>query len=405
MASLQEKNILLGISGGIAAYKAPDLVRRLQDQGAHVRVVLTEHAAAFVTPLTLQAVSKFPVAMNVVDPASEHAMGHIELAKWADLCLIAPASANTIAKITYGLADDLLTTVLLATAAPIVVCPAMNQQMYHQAITQQNLKLLSQRGFEILGPASGAQACGDVGLGRMLEPKDIVHSLSQQIPQPCLAEYRIIITAGATQEAIDPVRYLSNSSSGKMGYALAAKAQQFGAQVQLVTGNTHLQPPAGVEVIAVTTALEMYQAVMSRINHCDIFIGCAAVSDYRIAQPALHKIKKKNATLTLNLIKNPDIIAAVAQHSPRPFTIGFAAETEQLEQYALEKLTLKNLDMIAANDVSQPEQVFNHDENRLHIFWPDGQHRTKRQPKTKLAEELLTLIATRIKIHETTPEY
>lgn len=405
MASLQEKNIVLGISGGIAAYKTPDLVRRLQEQGAQVRVVLTEHAAAFVTPLTMQAVSCHPVSIDVVDPASEHAMGHIELAKWADLCLIAPASANTIAKITYGLADDLLTTVILATAAPVVVCPAMNQQMYHQAITQQNLTRLSQRDIQILGPACGAQACGDIGPGRMLEPAAIVNALCWQTPPPCLANYRIIITAGATQEAIDPVRYLSNSSSGKMGYALAAQAQQLGARVQLITGKTHLQPPPDVEVIAVTSALDMHQAVMSRINHCDIFIGCAAVADYRVAQPARHKIKKKQDTLTLDLIKNPDIIASVAKHSPRPFTVGFAAETEALAQHALDKLVHKNLDMVAANDVSQPEQVFNHDENCLHIFWKDGQCVTKRQPKTKLAQELLTLIATRIKTHETTAEH
>lgn len=311
---LADKRILLGVSGGIAAYKSAELVRRLKDQGAEVRVVMTRSAKEFITPLTLQAVSGYPVADSLLDPAAEAGMGHIELAKWADLVLIAPASANLMARMAAGMADELLTTLCLATPATVALAPAMNQQMYRNAATQANLDTLASRGILLWGPDSGSQACGDVGPGRMLDPLDLVERCCQQLTaEPLLAGVKLLLTAGPTREALDPVRYISNHSSGKMGYAIARAAREAGAEVTLVSGPVALATPQGVERVDVESAEQMHEAVMSRIGDCDLFIGCAAVADYRPAQVASQKIKKTgdNDQMALTLVKNPDIIAAV----------------------------------------------------------------------------------------------
>ena len=391
---LLNKHILLGVSGGIAAYKSPELVRRLREQGAEVRVVLTDAARAFVTPLTLQAVSGHTIPAGVLDPASEQGMNHIELAKWADLVLIAPATANVISRLATGMADELLTTLCLATPAPVALAPAMNQQMYLHAATQANLQTLAQRGVQLWGPASGTQACGDVGPGRMLNPDELVAECIRFLAKPKL-DLRILITAGPTREALDPVRYISNHSSGKMGYAIARAAREAGAEVTLVSGPVALAAPQGVERVDVESALQMHEAVMSRIGDCDLFIGCAAVADYRPAQVASQKIKKTgdNDQMTLTLVKNPDIIAAVGALSDKPFTVGFAAETVDVEQYALDKLRRKRLDMIAANDVSRAGQGFNADDNALTVFWQGGQAALPLADKLTLARHLVALIA------------
>ncbi|MBC3765889.1 bifunctional phosphopantothenoylcysteine decarboxylase/phosphopantothenate--cysteine ligase CoaBC [Neptunicella marina] len=392
MTTLTNKNVLLGISGGIAAYKCPDLVRKLKAAGANVRVVATKSALEFVSPLSLQAVSGFEVACDLLDPAAEAAMGHIELARWADMLLIAPATANTLAKITHGLADDLLSTICLATDAPVFIAPAMNQQMWKAAITQQNIAELAKRGYQILGPAEGEQACGDVGAGRMLEPVELVEALAEQNQPQILAGKSILITAGPTQEAIDPVRYLSNHSSGKMGYALAIAAQKLGATVTLVSGPTRLNPPAGCEFIGVKSAQQMYDAVMQQVDKHNVFIGCAAVADYRVDEVMSQKIKKDNDKLSLTFVKNPDILASVAALPKPPFTVGFAAETHDLSHYAQDKLKRKKLNMIAANDVSDTSIGFNSDHNALSIFWPGGQQRLAKNNKDMLAYQLLTLM-------------
>lgn len=395
MSSLQNTNILLGVTGGIAAYKTPDLVRKLKAKGANVRVVLTESAKAFVSTLSLQAVSGLPVSDDLLDPAAEAAMGHIELARWADLLLIAPATANTIAKLTHGLADDLLTTLCLATSAPLYLAPAMNQQMWKAAATQNNLNILKDRGVNFIGPDQGDQACGDIGPGRMVEPVDIAEILASSQPAAVFAGKKIVITAGPTREHIDPVRYMSNHSSGKMGYALADAAVKMGANVTLVSGPVNLSPPAGSHLKKVTTAEEMLNSVMADISDCDIFIGCAAVADYKPTQAVDHKIKKSNVELTLTFVRNPDILASVAALEKAPFTVGFAAETQNVAQYAKDKLARKNLNMIAANDVSQKDIGFNSEQNALTVYWQDGEKPLAKSDKGQIAFRLLETVAER----------
>ena len=396
---LLNKHILLGVSGGIAAYKSPELVRRLRAQGAEVRVVLTDSARAFVTPLTLQAVSGHTIPAGVLDPASEQGMNHIELAKWADLVLIAPATANVISRLASGMADELLTTLCLATPAQVAVAPAMNQQMYLHAATQANLQLLAQRGVQLWGPASGSQACGDVGPGRMLNPDELVAECCRFFAKPKL-DLRVLITAGPTREALDPVRYISNHSSGKMGFALAAAAAELGAAVTLVTGPVNLPTPVGVHRIDVESALQMQAAVMAEAGQQQIVIGCAAVADYRPAEISPQKIKKSADEVTLTLVKNPDIIAEVAALAAKPFVVGFAAETRDVEHYALDKMARKKLDMIAANDVAREGQGFNSDDNALTVFWPGGREELPLARKTEVARHLLALIIKKYQ-HET----
>ena len=399
---LQNKRILLGVTGGIAAYKAAEIVRRLREQGAEVRVVMTDAAKEFITPLTLQAVSGHIVANSMFDPQAEAGMGHIELAKWADLVLVAPATANVISRLTTGMGDELLTTLCLASPAPLAIAPAMNMQMYLHAATQNNLKVLAERGVHIWGPGVGSQACGDVGPGRMLDPVDIVEEVTkflQPVPQTDLS---FLITAGPTREAIDPVRYISNYSSGKMGFALAEAAAAIGAKVTLVAGPVNLPTPKGVKRIDVESALEMQSAVEAEVAQHPIFIGCAAVADYRLAEVAPQKMKKTEGQegLSLQLIKNPDIIAGVAARTDKPFVVGFAAETQDVARYALDKLQRKGMDMIAANDVSRAGQGFNADQNALTVFWADGQQELPLASKQQVAQQLISLIIKRYQ-HET----
>lgn len=391
MSALTNKRVLLGISGGIAAYKCVELVRRLREQGAEVRVVMTAAAKAFITPLTLQAVSGHLVADDLLDPAAESSMGHIQLAKWADLVLLAPATADLMARMAAGMGNDLLTTLCLATSAPLAIAPAMNQQMYQAQVTQENIAKLAARGALIWGPAEGAQACGDVGPGRMLEPAELCQRVSQHFAQQQdLAGIAVLITAGPTREALDPVRFISNHSSGKMGYAIAAAAAARGAKVTLVSGPVNLPTPAGVKRIDVESALQMQSAVMTEVTHHQIFIACAAVADYRAACVAPEKIKKAGDEISLTLVKNPDIVAGVgAMTTQRPFVVGFAAETQNVEQYARDKLARKNLDLICANDVSLPGQGFNADQNALHLFWKDGQHSLALDSKAALGQQLM----------------
>ncbi|GGB69030.1 bifunctional 4'-phosphopantothenoylcysteine decarboxylase/phosphopantothenoylcysteine synthetase [Shewanella inventionis] len=394
---LTNKKVLLGIGGGIAAYKSADLIRRLKERGADVRVIMTQSAMEFITPLTIQALSGHPVASDLLDPAAEAAMGHIELARWADVVLLAPATANLIARINAGMADELLTTTCLATSAPIIVCPAMNQQMYQNIATQENMANLARKGLLIWQPASGNQACGEVGPGRMQEPVSIAEQLVQFFGPKSLQGHKLLLTAGPTREAIDPVRYISNHSSGKMGFALAQAAAEMGAEVTLVSGPVNLATPAGVKRIDVESAQQMLDAVMQQVERHNIFIGCAAVADYRIADVADQKIKKSAEEMQLALVRNPDILATVAQHTTRPFTVGFAAETNDVEQYARGKLQRKKLDMIAANDVSIQGLGFNADSNALQVFWQDGSQQLPATDKLTLARQLLTLIEKQLK--------
>jgi phosphopantothenoylcysteine decarboxylase/phosphopantothenate--cysteine ligase len=394
---LKNKKVLLGIGGGIAAYKSADLVRKLKDRGANVRVVMSQSAQAFITPLTLQALSGYPVSTDLLDPTAEASMGHIELARWADLVIIAPATANLIARISSGMADELITTTCLATEAPIVLCPAMNQQMYRNAATQANLKTVAQRGIAVWGPDSGSQACGEVGPGRMLEPVAIAERAEQFFSPKLLDGVSLLLTAGPTREAIDPVRYISNHSSGKMGFSLANAAAEMGAKVTLVAGPVNLATPANVTRIDVESAQEMLDAVLPEVEKHQIFIACAAVADYRIADIAESKIKKSAENMQLALVRNPDILATVASHAKRPFTVGFAAETNDVEQYAKGKLVRKKLDMIAANDVSNSNIGFNSDNNALSVFWHGGATHFPAVDKQTLAKQLLTLIAEKVK--------
>ncbi len=397
MMSLAGKKIVLGVSGGIAAYKTPELVRRLRDRGAEVRVAMTEGAKAFITPLSLQAVSGYPVSDSLLDPAAEAAMGHIELGKWADLVILAPATADLIARVTAGMANDLVTTICLATPSPVAVVPAMNQQMYRNAATQHNLSVLAARGLLLWGPDSGSQACGDVGPGRMLDPLAIVDLAAAHFsPVKTLQHLNIMITAGPTQELLDPVRYITNKSSGKMGFAIAAAAARLGANVTLVSGPVSLPTPAGVKRVDVVTALEMEAAVQAQVQSQQIFIGCAAVADYRAAAVADEKIKKQGDEITIKMVKNPDIVAGVAALSTnRPYVVGFAAETNNVEEYARQKRIRKNLDLICANDVSDANQGFNSDSNALHLFWQDGDKVLPLERKALLGQLLLDEIVTR----------
>lgn len=405
MNNLQNQKVLLGVTGGIAAYKAPDLVRKLVAQGAQVRVILSASAREFVSPLSLQAVSGNPVSEHLLDPAAEAGMGHIELARWADQILIAPATAHVMAKLAHGLADDLLMTCVLASTAPVTIAPAMNQQMWAAASTQANLSILQEREIRILGPAAGEQACGDVGYGRMLEPLEIAELLAQnalpladesdvtlQHNLP-LSGQHIVLTAGPTREAIDPVRYISNHSSGKMGYALAMKALELGANVTLISGPVNLPEPLGANTTQVQSAVQMHAAVMNIIDQATIFIGCAAVADYRVADVPEQKIKKSNDTMTVNMIKNPDILFDVAHLPTPPFTVGFAAETQDIEHYAKDKLKRKKLNLIAANDVSDTNIGFNQNQNAITVFSANEKIQLPQQDKLAIAEQLLTIIA------------
>lgn len=396
---LEQKNVLVGISGGIAAYKTPDLVRKLKAQGANVRVVMTQSATHFVSSLSLQAVSGEKVSTNLLDEDAEAGMGHIELARWADIFLIAPATANCMAKLAHGLADDLLSTLALATPAPILMAPAMNQQMWVAQATVANLQKLNEHGVVQLGPAAGEQACGDVGYGRMLEPEEIVEAVASFAAINMTANTnnqallfigkRVMITAGPTREAIDPVRYISNHSSGKMGFALAKAAAALGAEVTLVAGPVNLDTPAKVIRHDVVSAQDMLNVVQENIASQDIFIACAAVADYRIVSESSQKLKKKGEELSLTFTQNPDILKSVAQRNTPPFTLGFAAETNDVEAYARAKLKKKKLNMIAANDVSIPGLGFNSDRNALMVITAEQTQKLAPASKDSLALELL----------------
>lgn len=388
-------NILLGITGGIAAYKAPDLVRRLRERNAEVQIVMTASAEEFVTATALQAVSGRPIRSNLWDKEAEAAMSHIELARWADAVLIAPATAEVMARIVSGAAPDLLTTICLATEAPIALAPAMNHVMWNNPATQSNRALLEQRGIYILGPDTGSQACGETGAGRMLDPDAIaatVCGLSVGKGDGSLEGRVVVVTAGPTREPIDPVRYVTNRSSGKMGYAIARAAAAQGASVILISGPVGLPQPPGMQVVQVDTAQEMFDATHRHVTEADIFIAAAAVADYRPAEFQSQKIKKRDAAMSLELIRCPDILASVAALSGAPFTVGFAAETEQVEEYARAKLENKSLSMIIANKVGD-DQGFDSDDNAVTVLWPNGKKEFPRSAKVDLARDLIDLVA------------
>jgi len=389
---LANKQIILGVTGGIAAYKSADLARRLREVGADVRVVMTASAKEFITPLTMQAVSGNPVHDDLFDLKAEAAMGHIELARWADVILVAPATADFMARLARGEANDLLTTLCLASRAPIALAPAMNQGMWKNTLTQENLQALQDKKIHLLGPGEGSQACGDVGPGRMLEPLEIVARVSEIFASGSLAGQRVLINAGPTHEAIDPVRYLTNGSSGKMGYALAQAAFEAGAQVTLISGPVQLEKPARVKCVDVISAQQMFAAVMEKIADYDIFIAAAAVADYRCKTVADKKIPKQDS-VSLMLERNPDIVASVAAQNPKPFVVGFAAQTENLLAQAKEKMQQKNLDMIIANLVGG-ETGIGSDDNEVTVLWHAQQKNFPRLSKQKLARELIELIAT-----------
>ncbi len=404
MTRLQGRHIVLGVTGGIAAYKTPQLVRDLVSEGADVQTVLTRSAARFVGSASLQAVSGRPVRDDLWDAAAEAAMGHIELARWADAVLVAPATANFLAKLAHGLADDLLTTLCLAHDKPLALAPAMNQQMWLSAATQHNVTTLRERGHALLGPASGDQACGETGPGRMLEPAElcaamVAHFTDSSNHAGTLAGKRVVITAGPTREGIDPVRFISNRSSGKQGYAIAAAARAAGADVTLISGPVTCDPPPNVQVVRVQSARDMYEAAMQHALGADLFIGVAAVADYRPAEQHERKLKKSErngAELTLHLVENPDIIASVAAlpAAQRPFCVGFAAETHNALDYARAKRQRKNLDAIVVNDVSDQRIGFNSDSNAATLIWEQGTHVFERQPKDQLAAGLVDQLST-----------
>lgn len=414
MNSLQGKHVVIGITGGIAAYKSADLTRRLKDAGADVRIVMTTAATEFVTPLTFQALSGYPVFFDNNDDAQSSGasagMKHIELARWADAIVIAPASANTIAKLAHGRADNLLTTLCLASEAVKCFAPAMNRVMWDDLSTQANCQTLINKSWHQFGPASGSQACGEIGEGRMLEVNDILGELALCFSTGGMQGLNLVITAGPTYEAIDPVRYIGNRSSGRMGYAMAQAALEAGANVTLISGPSHLQAPDGLSFVAVESAQEMQHAVLSAIAGCHIYISTAAVADYRVATIAQQKIKKTQDQLTLHLTKNDDIIATVANHKSRPYIVGFAAETENIIDNAKAKLLRKNIDMIAANDVSaasdnEADIGFNSDYNALHVFWAQNNKVTGEQHfdiarKTQLAKQLISLITKQYNINK-----
>ena len=388
--SLQNKRILLGLTGGIAAYKAAELCRLLIGAGAEVQVVMTKGAQEFITPLTMQALSGNRVHTELLDPTAEAAMGHIQLARWADLILVAPASASFMSRLAHGEASDLLTTVCLARRCPLALAPAMNQAMWSNAATAENLQLLEKKEVLLFGPASGSQACGDVGPGRLLEPAELLQLCAAQFATGALAGRHVVVTAGPTREAIDPVRYLSNHSSGKMGYAIAQAAIEAGARVTLISGPTALAPPDRCTVIPVVSAQDMLAACQA--HPADIFIAVAAVADYRVAAPAAQKIKKSADEITLTLVRNPDILATMAASKPKPFCVGFAAETHNLADYAQEKLRSKQLDLIFANDASS---TFGADEAAVNAFWPGGSTELAQASKTQQARHIIDLIAQR----------
>ncbi len=392
--SLAQRRILLGVSGGIAAYKCCDLVRRLRDQGALIRVVMTEAATRFVGPATFQALSGEPVRVSLWDDSAEAAMGHIELARWAERVLVAPASADIIARLAHGRADDLLSTLCLATAAPLAIAPAMNQQMWAHPSVQANLTILRQRGVSVLGPASGEQACGDVGSGRMLEPLALRDALADSFAGGALAGVNVLVSAGPTYEDIDPVRFIGNRSSGRMGFALADAAARAGARVNLVAGPVHLDTPAGVAArVDVRSAQQMREAVLELAAEADIYVGAAAVGDYRPAQVAGRKMKKQaGEELALRLVENPDILGSLAAQDAHPFLVGFAAETHDVASYAQDKLRRKGLDLIAANRVGGGIG-FESDDNALSVFWNGGSVELPQASKRVLAEQLVALVA------------
>ncbi|RKG31861.1 bifunctional phosphopantothenoylcysteine decarboxylase/phosphopantothenate--cysteine ligase CoaBC [Acinetobacter guerrae] len=411
LSVIPHKNIILAVTGGIAAYKSAIIVRRLKDYGFNVRVVMTHGAQAFITPLTFQALSGNPVHTQLLDPEAEAGMGHIELARWADLVLVAPASCDTLAKFAHGLADDLLSTLYLATKAPVWVAPAMNQQMWAAKATQRNLQILVEDGVHVIMPDAGSQACGDVGLGRMPEPEQLAYQVREYFHKAqraiaekfgLLAGKHVVITAGPTREAIDPVRYISNHSTGKMGFSLAAACYAAGAKVTLIAGPVTLDTPNGVQRVNVASAIQMLDASMQTLDEgCDIFIATAAVADYRVAQVADQKIKKAGDELAVSLIKNPDIVATIAQQEQRPFMVGFAAETQNVEEYAAGKLVAKKLDMIACNDVSRKDIGFASDENAMTVFFAQSYHLKKRElekaSKQEISQQLVEAIADALK--------
>ena len=398
MKSLTNKNILLGVTGGIAAYKSAEIVRHLKKSGASVRVVMTRSAEEFITPLTLQALSGNRVSTELLDAEAEAAMGHIELAKWADGILIAPATANTIARLSSGRGDDLLSTVTLAFDGPISIAPAMNQAMWRDERTQENLNKLINNNFGICGPGSGEQACGDIGLGRMLEPQEILEMFSSSFDKGIMSGKRILITAGPTQEPIDPVRFITNRSSGKMGYALAEAAIESGAQVTLISGPVNIEPPSNCNLVAIKTAKEMYESVMHHIKGADVYIGTAAVSDYSPAHINESKIKKdgSNAAMVLELKENQDILKSVSELEERPYVVGFAAETDNLIENAKKKLNNKNLDLIVANDVSDKEIGFDSDENEVTLITHEEKQLIQKQNKRKISKNIIEFISGRI---------
>ncbi|HET6473795.1 MAG TPA: bifunctional phosphopantothenoylcysteine decarboxylase/phosphopantothenate--cysteine ligase CoaBC [Pseudomonadales bacterium] len=396
--SLDGKHILLGVSGGIAAYKTPELVRQLTARGAVVQVVLTRAAAQFVTPTTLQAVSGRPVRTDLWDATAEAAMGHIELSRWADAIVVAPATAHTLARMANGHADDLLTALCLAAVCPIAIAPAMNHQMWKHAATQRNVARLVADGVKIWGPDDGPQACGEFGPGRMQEPAALCDELELLFgPQP-LRGCRVLVTAGPTREPIDPVRYISNNSSGKQGFAVAAAARDAGATVTLITGPVALSTPTDITRVDVTTAQQMHDAVLAHVERCDLFVGVAAVADYRPAAAHAQKIKKSSdAGISLDLVQNPDIIASVARHRARPFVVGFAAETEDTLANARAKLVKKGLDMIVLNDVSDHRIGFDSNDNAVTVITRDGEARLDLATKSAVARALIERIAHEMK--------
>lgn len=391
-------NVLFGVTGGIAAYKSPEVVRRLKDRGYRVQVVMTKGATEFITPLTMQAVSGESVRRDLLDEQAESGMGHIELARWADLVLIAPATAHHMSLLAGGHAPDLLSTVCLATGAPIVLAPAMNQQMWQNAATQTNCEVLLKRGIKMVGPGDGSQACGEIGPGRMVDPDQIVGTVESLLEPKVLHGLSMLITAGPTREAIDPVRYISNHSSGKMGYAIAEVASLLGAAVTLISGPTAIPAPGGVDFVSVTTAEEMYDAVMTHAREIDVFLSAAAVADYAPAAAAEQKLKKNSKEMTIELVRTEDILASVAALPRPPFTVGFAAETSAMQANAEKKLAAKAVDMIAANDVSNPAVGFNSEDNALTVLWNGGKRELAIAPKSVIAHELLSLVAERFHV-------
>lgn len=399
MNSLQNKRVLLGVTGGIAAYKSADLVRRLIDLGAEVRVVMTRGACEFITPLTLQAVSGHRVYSELLDTDAEAAMGHIELARWADVIVIAPVTADALARFVAGRADDLLTTLLRASDAPVLLAPAMNQAMWRDPATSANYRTLIERGYHFIGPAEGVQACGDVGAGRMSEPLQIAEATAQLFVSGLLQGLSLVITAGPTQEAIDPVRYLSNHSSGKMGFALAEAAVEAGAKVTLIAGPVALVTPDRVARINAISADQMLDKTLSAVQGADMFIATAAVADYKPAQVASEKIKKvaDQHGMTLELVKTPDILATVANSAQRPLlVVGFAAETHNVVEYAQRKRQQKNLDVVVANDVSQSDIGFASEHNAVTVVSDDGVLELPKMHKHQLARQLIELLASKI---------